>query len=233
MNDIIPAIMPKNYDELYSAIESVVGLVPIAQIDIMDGQFVPNFSWPYVSGVPKPTDEHFLNMVAEKEGLPFWEKIDVELDLMVKNVDENLDQWIAIGPKRIVVHFESLENPDNAFAMLKNLQGVIEVGISSNNDTPQETIEKYLNQVDFIQCMGIAKVGFQEQVFDPRVIDRISYFHKKYPDLSISVDGAVHTETIQSLKEAGATRFVSGSGVFGDGEGYVDIKSNIQTLERV
>ena len=47
MIEIIPAIMPRSFQELREAAESVNGLVGTAQIDIMDGIFVPEKSWPY------------------------------------------------------------------------------------------------------------------------------------------------------------------------------------------
>jgi len=233
MNNIIPAIMPKNYDELYSAIESVADLVSVVQIDIMDGQFVPDFSWPYASKIPKATEEHFLNMVAEKEGLPFWEKIDVELDLMVQDADVTFAEWIAIGPRRIILHIESLQNPDKTFQENQALRDIVEIGISLNNDTSNEAIEKYIDKVDFIQFMGISRIGFQGQEFDARVLEKIKYFHKKYPKLPISVDGAVNEDTLKSLKDAGVTRFVAGSAVFGRDNKSADVEYNIETLERI
>lgn len=47
MTEIIPAILPKNYEDLKNKIALVRGIVPLAQIDICDGKFVPNFSWPF------------------------------------------------------------------------------------------------------------------------------------------------------------------------------------------
>ena len=51
--DIIPAILPKNYEDLKNKIALVRGIVPVAQIDICDGIFVKNISWTFEVGVPE------------------------------------------------------------------------------------------------------------------------------------------------------------------------------------
>ena len=101
--DIIPAILPKNYEDLKNKIALVRGIVPVTQIDICDGIFVKNISWPFEVGVPE-LDEHFRRIINEQEGLPFWEDIDFELDLMVSDAVENFDIYTKLGPKRIIFH---------------------------------------------------------------------------------------------------------------------------------
>ena len=53
---------------------------------------------------------------------------------------------------------------------------------------------------------GIEKVGFQGEAFDERVLKQIIDLRLKYPELIISVDGAVNEETAPKLLEAGANR---------------------------
>ena len=72
MNDIIPAILPRDYDDLKNKIALVRGVVNIVQIDICDGSFVPSQSWPYTHGNIE-ADPHFNKILNETEGLPFWE----------------------------------------------------------------------------------------------------------------------------------------------------------------
>ena len=94
MADIIPAILPKNYEDLKNKIALVRGVVPIVQVDICDGIFVKTATWPFssraksrneVEFLNNDLDEHFRRILNEEEGLPFWEDIDFELDLMVAN----------------------------------------------------------------------------------------------------------------------------------------------------
>lgn len=221
MIEIIPAIMPKDYDELADKVGLVAGAVPLVQIDIMDGKFVRSKSWPF----DRKEEANFVAICREEEGMPFWDAIDYELDLMIEHPDANIEQWIALGPKRIVLHLESLENPQKAFEELQSIRGLIELGISFDDDFDVTEAEKYFDYVDFVQLMGIDEIGSQGQPFSEKVLDNLSYLHKKYPHLALSVDGSVNEETIEALIEAGATRLVSGSAVF---EG--DVLGNISNL---
>jgi hypothetical protein len=59
MLEIIPAIMPRNYEDLKNRVALVRGIVPLVQIDICDGIFVKNQTWPY----DEPSRKHMLPRV--------------------------------------------------------------------------------------------------------------------------------------------------------------------------
>jgi ribulose-phosphate 3-epimerase len=129
-------------------------------------------------------------------------------------------------PARVVMHVESVEDPQKLFLALELARGIIEIGLSISNDTSNDVLEKYIDDCDFIQLMGISKIGAQGELFDERVLEKISYFHAKYPDKVISIDGSVNENTIKKLADAGATRFVCGSAVFEER----DVAGNIEKL---
>jgi len=232
MIEIIPAILPKNYEDLKNKIALVRGFVSIVQIDICDGIFVPNLTWPFLSSrpalLPSPDfgeskdlaalDFHFLKILDEQEGLPFWEDIDFELDLMVSDAIPNFDIYSKLGAKRIIFHFDAVGD----LKEFKNfLEGIdmyirenIQIGIAINAKTSLEFIFPLLNNVDFVQCMGIEKVGFQGQEFDQKILESIKILREKFSDLVISVDGGVNLETAPLLIEAGISRLVVGSAIF-------------------
>src|SRR3989338_5739203 len=122
MIEIIPAIMPKNYDDLAEKLGIFAGVVPLVQIDIMDGKFVQNRTWPY-----NPGDQHFVKICAEEEGMPEWETIDFEVDLMIQNPEEVIGKWITAGARRIIVHYEGMQNFEKIREMVP--KGVIELGL--------------------------------------------------------------------------------------------------------
>ena len=80
---------------------------------------------------------------------------------------------------------------------------------------------------DFVQVMGIAEIGYQGEPFAEAALGRIRELRQAFPDLVMSVDGGVSSDTIVRLVEAGAQRFVSGSAIFGGGL----IEENISGLE--
>ncbi len=221
--------MPKSYEELESAVALVVSRVPIVQIDVMDGVFVGNTSWPFEHGRGRGDDADFARIVSEEQGMPFWEEIDYELDLMVQSADLQFDEWVRLGAKRMIFHIESLDDVGGFLDRMQDIRPLVEIGLAFNNDTNVESVVPYISLVDFVQCMGIANIGFQGEPLDERVFDSIAAIRKASPDIPISVDGGVNMNTIERLRDAGVTRFVAGSAVFGDGL----IEDNIAELENL
>jgi ribulose-phosphate 3-epimerase len=89
----------------------------------------------------------------------------------------------------------------------------VELGIALGLNTPITDITGYLEDIDFVQFMGIAQIGYQGEAFDERVLDRIREFHNAHPEVIISVDGGVNFDTAHLLAQAGAKRLVSGSAI--------------------
>ena len=204
--EIIPAILPRDFAELSEKIELIKGFTKRVQVDICDGQFVPNATWPY-----KKHDDSFDRLIHEQEGLPGWESIDYEFDLMANRPEEIVEEWVTAGATRIIIHAEA--KGDIAEALVK-LSGTVEVGLALNIDTPLAVVELHQGRINFIQLMGIDRIGFQHQAFDDKVIAKIKEVKARFPEMAISVDGGVSLETAPKLIEAGADRLVVGSAIF-------------------
>jgi ribulose-phosphate 3-epimerase len=217
MIEIIPAVMPTDTTDLQSKLAQVVGHAPVVQIDIMDGKFVKDVSWPYTED-----EEYFQNILNEDEGLPYWDQFDFEVDLMVVRPEEVINNWIAAGVRRIAVHQESTDNLEKILTDFrerfpKSEQPDVfdcEIGIAQNIDTPIESVFPFLERVDFVQLMGIATIGEQGNPFDERVLDKIRALREHDSKIIISVDGGVSLETAPELIAAGANRLVVGSAIF-------------------
>jgi len=205
MVEIIPAIMPKDYEDLDEAMSLFVGVVPLVQLDIMDGKFVPARTWPY------PKDEHFDAITSEEEGMPRWEDINFEVDLMINDPELAVPKWVSAGASRIIVHVEGMRDFEKIRSAVP--EGLIELGLAINTTTPLSAIEPYLDRINFVQCMGIEHIGFQGQPFDARVLDHVRALRVMRPHMPISIDGSVNFETARKLVDAGATRLVSGSAI--------------------
>lgn len=210
MIEIIPAIMPKSEADLEDKVGLVAGRVSTVQLDIMDGRFVPSRTWPHYSS----DRASFEALLSEEEGLPYWDQVDFEIDLMVDKPEEAVEDWVVAGASRIVAHIESTKHM-NAVADI--CRGRVELGIALNIDTPTDAIDPYLEDAKFVQFMGIRTIGLQGEPFDDRVVDKIRAFHNNHPEIVIAVDGGVSLENAKLLVEAGAKRLVSGSGIFASG----------------
>ncbi len=225
--EIIPACMPKEFDEIADVARSVVSYVETIQIDIMDGKYVPEQTWPFLY----KNDYHINNLIKESEGFPLWDKINYELDLMVERPELNLDTWLNIGAFRIIFHYQSVLD----WKLIEEIDQVnrnfIEIGIAITiHDNLEEIFPLIENHiVDFVQVMGISNIGYMGEPFDNRSIDIIRELRDRYSNLTISIDGGVSKETIPLLRDSGVTRFVSGSGIFLNGM----VMENIENFKNI
>lgn len=231
MLEILPAILPKNYEEMKNQISLMRGVVPLVQIDLCDGIFVPSKTWPFTTG--GGNDEHFRMIINEEEGMPFWEDMDFELDLMVADAVSNFDIYMKLGPKRIIFHLEAVgglvEFKNFLEGMDVYVRDIVEIGVAINPSTPNGQISPIINLIDFVQVMGSDKIGYQGVTLDEKVYEKIRDLRKKYPDLAIGVDIGVNEETAPKLALAGATKLAAGSMVFKS----QDIREAINYLENL
>ena len=162
---------------------------------------------------------------------------------MVKHPENIIDDWVATGAKRIIIHIES--TPDTLSLVRKIRQEYqyknessygIEIGVALNIDTPNEEVYDILNAleedgapIDLVQFMGIENIGYQGEPFDERVFEKIRDLREKFPDTIISIDGGVSLENASELIKAGANRLVSGSAIFesGDIAGTIEVFQNL------
>lgn len=231
MTEIIPAILPKNYEDLKNKVALVRGYAAVAQIDICDGEFVKSLTWPFISR--GEFDEHFNFILNEREGLPFWEDIDFELDLMVANAVRDFDIYTKLGARRIVFHLEAIGEINNFKEFIEGIdvyvRDTIELGVAISPTTDVKEIFPLLYCIDFVQVMGIKHAGFQGEDFDPKCIEQIKIIKEKFRDIPISVDGSVNRDTAPLLIDAGATRLVIGSAIFNSD----DIIGMIESFENL
>jgi ribulose-phosphate 3-epimerase len=229
MTEVIPAILVDNFIELKERLARVANLVKTVQIDICDGKFVPTTSWP-IGNNNIDSVESILN---EEDGLPFWDSVDFEFDLMVTNAHLQFEFFTRLGAKRIIFHLEAEGNIDEFREFLEGIDMYtrenIDIGVAINTTTDVSNLDSVIRNIDFVQCMGIEKIGHQGEPFDVRVINQIETLREKYPELIISVDGSVNEATAPSLVEAGANRLVVGSALMNN----YDVRGMIKELENL
>jgi ribulose-phosphate 3-epimerase len=217
MSVIVPAILPKSRADLEEKLAQLVGRVESVQIDIIDGRFVSPPSWPYV----EPLKE-IHTLFAEGEMLPYVDQLKYEMDLMVSAPEEVTGIWIEAGAAAMTIHAESTQYLPRAITDMqvkygheKNFApGLLSLGLAINIDTDISLIEPYLHSADYVQFMGIAKIGRQGEPFDQRVIRKITQFRHAHPDVLIQVDGGVSLLTAPALLSAGVDRLIVGSALW-------------------
>lgn len=205
--EIVPAILPDHFHHLEEEIELVHHHVDTVQIDVTDGNFAPSKTWPYKN----PDEEHWQNLISQEEGLPHWEDLNFEIDLMVKDQLVAAREWISAGAFRIIAHIESMK--DESFEEFRALKTDfdVELVLALSPSTPNSVLDDHLDYIDAVQFMGNDKIGYHGVELDEKVLEKITELRAKMPDLTIGIDIGVTLETIPRLAAAGVTRFSSGS----------------------
>jgi ribulose-phosphate 3-epimerase len=175
---------------LEGILTKISGNADLIQLDIMDGNFVPNRS----------LDFDFRSTLGKFA-------YEYEAHLMVNDPG----QWIeAFGTNMdtIIAHFESPKTTPNTLRSIKDLGK--RAALALNPETEIEQIADYLDDLDQILIMTV-NPGFYGSPFLPEVMTKITKLRQAMPDLDIEVDGGIKPDTIAMVDEAGANLFVSGS----------------------
>ena len=185
---IIPAIIAKNQGEMEEKINLVKNYVEVIQLDVMDGEFVPNESLNFDFKLPST-------------------KCGFEAHLMTKNPWE----WVEKHYKKvdtILVHVESVNDHQGIIKLVKSKNK--RIGFVLNPGTTVEQIMPYLDQIDQVLIMTV-NPGFYGSSFIPETLKKISKLRRVKPQLDLEVDGGINDKTIGLADKAGANMFVSGS----------------------
>jgi len=205
---IIPAILPKNLEDLHQALAQMQSIAPVVQIDVVDGVFAPTKTWPYVGG------EEFEKMLAQDEGLPFWEDIDFQFDLMLANPKDEVERFVQAGAASVIIHAMS-PGAKEALVLLQESRPIVSVGVAFLPSAVVADVQAFEGLCDFVQVMGIAEVGSQGKPFDARALTLVAALRAARPELLIQIDGGVSLSSAEALVQAGANRLVVGSAIFG------------------
>ena len=188
--EIIPAILSKTRGDFEAKVKAVAPYVKRVQIDIMDGQFVPN------------------ETLQPEKFPPLPKKLGVEYHLMVK---DPLDYVKRIGRKGATyeLHIETLTDIPSAIAEVKKMGGKVALALSP--DTPARLVEPYIGKVEHILVMTVYP-GFSGQKYLQAMEEKMSYLKSR--GAKVEIDGGVDIGTAKRAARAGATLLNVASGIF-------------------
>lgn len=218
MSIIVPAILPASRRDLVEKLGRLSGLVDEVQVDIVDGVFAAPPTWPYDTG-----PQELARMLAEGEVIPSASESRIEVDLMIENPESTAGAWIELGASRIVVHAKSagdhlkrlLDNFNTVYGHDKGFASdLLAIGVAVTPDIDPASLAPFFDQIDYLQFMGIRRVGRQGEPFDEEVLKTIERFRKQHPDMPVQVDGGVSLATAPRLLEFGVSRLVVGSALW-------------------
>lgn len=216
MTSITPAILEKKLSEIKNKLAFLRGRAKCVHLDIGDGIFEPNQTWPFSSGGFEDVD--FVKIMNEEEGLPYWTDFDFELDLMVVDAAKNFDIYMKLGAKRIIFHLGAQKNIEEFQQFLEGLDMYIrdnvEIGLAFKPHDDLSIVFQLSTKVDFLHCMGSDKIGYQGEPFTNKALENLKTLKKNLPGVVISVDIGVNLEDAKVILDAGADRLTVGSAIW-------------------
>ena len=181
----------------YYMTEFKVANIEYLHIDIMDGDFVPNFALgtDYVKSLRRITD------------IPF------DFHFLVNNPDEKMTWFDIDEGDRVAFHYENNKKIKECLNYLKRLGA--ESYIAINPETDYHVLDEYLNDIDGVLVMTV-NPGFAGKKLVESTIEKVREMRKYYDeigreDISLEVDGNMSMENAKLFYELGADTFVSGS----------------------
>lgn len=199
--NLVPSLPAKSFEEIAALLLVLRGCTSAIQIDIVDGEFAPDVSWPFT--------EKDASQALEK--LSAFSDFEIEMDCMCMHPEAYLNTFVRLGVKRVVIHVGSTEEYLQCVAHARKNGYLIGLGIKDS--TPASLYDTLISYFDFVQVMGIEHIGVQGQPFDERTPGMVATLRQKYPDLEIAVDGGVNEKTIPLLLSSGVDRFAPGSAI--------------------
>lgn len=202
--EVIPAILVKTREDLLRRIAQVRGFVKEIQIDIMDGEFVPN-------------------KTIGLEDLFDLPEAKYEFHWMVKNPERYIER--IKGPHMHLVHIEALESLGRVQDAVRKAGG--RLGFAINPETPVESLLPFAPLAERVLVMTV-RPGFSGQKYIYEMEHKVRELRVRFPLLDIEVDGGVNNETVNHAYKSGANILAAASAIFASD----DIKAAIEGLKR-
>ncbi len=186
---IIPAILTDDPGAFRTMIETVAGFAPEAQLDFMDGIFVPSVSVP-VSSVRNidVVDAHLMVLEPERYSEDLRGKV-----------------------RRVIVHVEALDDVSTTVRMF--VESGLSIGLAINPDTPSDTVIPVLEHLDEVLFLSVYP-GYYGRPLVPEALEKARSFKERYPLVTVGIDGGVKLENVREIAATGADRIYVGSAIF-------------------
>lgn len=221
MGLVVPAVLPFSHEELDEKLEIFARIPSVSriQIDVVDGKFATPASWPYSTKATKNGLTELEAMARNGEMLPHLDRLEYEVDLMCFDAERDAEAWLALGVSRLVFHAESVTNLLRLITSARKRYGAgglasfISFGFALNIASDLALIEPYLDKIEFVQFMGIARIGRQGQPLDQHIFEKVRLFHTRHPEIPVQIDGGVSFENVKKLVALGVSNLIMGSAI--------------------
>ena len=198
---LAPSLLAGDHAHLAASAGKVTQLgLKWLHLDIMDGHFVPNFSF----------GPEVLAALRRSGSTLFF-----DTHLMLDEPERYIEAFAKAGASNISIHIEPDYDHAATLARIRALN--CQCGIVLNPGTPARAIEALLPLVDLVLVMTV-QPGFGGQSFRrdmlPKISQLSSWRNARELDFRLEVDGGIDPATAAECRAAGADTFVAGTSFF-------------------
>ena len=168
-------------------------------LDVMDGRFVPNFSFgmSVIKQVRKTSSKFF------------------DVHLMILEPEKYAEEFKDAGADGLTVHLEACPHLHRNIQQIKSLG--MKAGVAINPSTPVNFLVDIITDIDLVNVMSV-NPGFGAQSFIPHTIQKIKELKELISNTGssakIEIDGGVSLKNAAEIIKAGADVLVAGNAVF-------------------
>ncbi len=181
MSEIAPCVTCETEDEYKATVERLQPFAKRVHIDLMDGQFTPNFS----VGV----------------GKMWWpQEWVVDIHAMVTTPSQYVDALIQMRPSMVIFHAEASEDITPTLQKLR--ASGIKAGVALLKSTVPESVQTYIENVDHVLIFS-GELGHYGGTASLMQLEKVRLIRNIRPSIEIGWDGGANVENIFSLSQGG------------------------------